>query len=39
MLPKLPTEMPWQIYQAYLQGPNALLGLFEHVSFAKIPSS
>ena len=29
MPPKLPAEMPWQIYQAYLQGPNALLGLFE----------
>ena len=29
MPPKLPSEMPWQIYQAYLQGPHALLRLFE----------
>jgi len=29
MPPKLPKEMPWQIYQAYLRGPNALLRLFE----------
>jgi transposase len=27
--PKLPDSMPWQIYQAYLQGPSALLRLFE----------
>jgi transposase len=25
----LPDSMPWQIYQAYLQGPSALLRLFE----------
>jgi hypothetical protein len=29
MPPKLPDSMPWQIYQAYLRGPNALLHLFE----------
>lgn len=29
MPPKLPTEMPWQIYQAYLRGPSALFRLFE----------
>jgi hypothetical protein len=29
MPPKLPDSMPWQIYQAYLQGPSALLRLFE----------
>jgi Transposase IS66 family len=27
--PKLPDSMPWQIYQAYLRGPSALLRLFE----------
>jgi hypothetical protein len=27
--PQLPESMPWQIYQAYLQGPGALLRLFE----------
>jgi transposase len=27
--PKLPDSMPWQIYQAYLQGPSALFRLFE----------
>jgi transposase len=27
--PKLPDSMPWLIYQAYLQGPSALLRLFE----------
>jgi phosphoenolpyruvate synthase/pyruvate phosphate dikinase len=27
--PKLPDSMHWQIYQAYLSGPNALLHLFE----------
>src|ERR1051325_4781969 len=26
---QLPDSMPWRIYQAYLQGPNALLRLFE----------
>src|SRR5215210_6182988 len=26
---QLPDSMPWLIYQAYLQGPNALLRLFE----------
>lgn len=26
---RLPDSMPWQIYQAYLQGPGALLRLFE----------
>ncbi|MGB7924153.1 MAG: DUF6444 domain-containing protein, partial [Pyrinomonadaceae bacterium] len=26
---KLPDSMPWQIYQAYLRGPNALFRLFE----------
>lgn len=26
---RLPDSMPWQIYQAYLQGPSALLRLFE----------
>lgn len=25
----LPRTMPWQIYQAYLQGPHALFRLFE----------
>jgi transposase len=29
MPPKLPDSMPWQIYQAYLRGPAALLRLFE----------
>jgi transposase len=29
MPPKLPDSMPWQIYQAYLHGPNALFRLFE----------
>lgn len=29
MAPRLPDSMPWQIYQAYLQGPGALLMLFE----------
>lgn len=29
MPPQLPDSMPWQIYQAYLVGPNALLRLFE----------
>jgi transposase len=29
MPPKLPDSMPWQIYQAYLHGPNAVLRLFE----------
>jgi TolA-binding protein len=29
MPPKLPDSMPWQIYQAYLGGPSALLRLFE----------
>src|SRR5438067_1934795 len=29
MPPQLPDSMPWQIYQAYLRGPNALLRLFE----------
>lgn len=29
MPPKLPDSMPWQIYQAYLVGPSALLRLFE----------
>ncbi len=29
MGPKLPKDMPWQIYQAYLRGPNALFRLFE----------
>ena len=29
MPPKLPDSMPWQIYQAYLRGPSALLRLFE----------
>lgn len=29
MPPKLPDSMPWQIYQAYLQGPHALFRLFE----------
>lgn len=29
MPPKLPTDLPWQIYQASLRGPNALLRLFE----------
>ncbi len=29
MPPKLPTDMPWQIYQAYLSGPHALFRLFE----------
>jgi hypothetical protein len=29
MPPKLPDSMPWQIYQAYLSGPNARLRLFE----------
>jgi transposase len=32
--PKLPDSMPWQIYQAYLRGPSALLRLFEE-AFAK----
>jgi transposase len=27
--PRLPDSMPWLIYQAYLQGPGALLRLFE----------
>ena len=26
---QLPDSMPWRIYQAYLQGPSALLRLFE----------
>jgi hypothetical protein len=26
---KLPDSMCWQIYQAYLRGPNALFRLFE----------
>src|SRR5215207_9563414 len=26
---RLPDSMPWRIYQAYLQGPSALLRLFE----------
>jgi hypothetical protein len=26
---QLPDSMPWRIYQAYLQGPGALLRLFE----------
>src|SRR5215216_419297 len=29
MPPKLPDSMPWQIYQAYLRGPAALVRLFE----------
>lgn len=29
MPPQLPDSMPWQIYQAYLVGPTALLRLFE----------
>ena len=29
MPPKLPTDMPSQIDQAYVQGPTALLRLFE----------
>ncbi|MFL6230938.1 MAG: IS66 family transposase [Pyrinomonadaceae bacterium] len=29
MPPQLPDSMPWQIYQAYLQGPSALFRLFE----------
>ena len=29
MPPDLPRSMPLQIYQAYLQGPGALLRLFE----------
>jgi len=31
MPPKLPASMPWQIYQAYLRGPGALIKLFEEV--------
>jgi transposase len=33
--PKLPDTMPWQIYQAYLQGPHALFRLFED-AFGKL---
>lgn len=29
MPPNLPDSMPWQIYQAYLRGPSALLRVFE----------
>src|SRR5205085_11358475 len=29
MPPQMPNSMPWQIYQAYLRGPSALLRLFE----------
>jgi transposase len=29
MPPKLPNSMPWQIYQAYFSGPQALFKLFE----------
>lgn len=29
MPPKLPESMPWEIYQAYLRGPWALIKLFE----------
>lgn len=32
---KLPDSMPWQIYQAYLSGPAALMRLFEH-SFGRV---
>src|SRR5438270_14099783 len=29
MPPQMPNSMPWQIYQAYLRGPSALVRLFE----------
>ena len=35
MPPNLPDSMPWQIYQAYLRGPSALLRLFEE-AFGKL---